>query len=232
MPYMLDRSRVSSISVPRLERFSLREQVRTVLRARVITGELEEGRLYSVGDFATLLGVSATPVREALGDLVHHGLVQVLPNKGFVVPSLTDHDLDEIFELRMLLEIPTVAAAAGKLDADALDKAHQIVERCASCAAQQDLAGFLDSDREFHLGLLRGAGNARLVEIVDRLRDQARLYGLRTLPVIDLVASAAEHELLLAAVSANDDAEIRRQLAHHLEHTRGMWAARSDTELR
>jgi DNA-binding GntR family transcriptional regulator len=210
---------------PQLTAVSLREQARRFLRTSVVTGVLEEGRLYSVGEFAQQLGVSATPVREAVFDLAHQGLVEVVRNRGFMVLPLKDQDLDEIFQLRILLEVPAVEALAGRLPAAVADESRDLVARCLTAARASDLAGFLDSDRELHLLLLNAHGNSRLVQIVDRLRDQTRLYGLPGLAASgNLVAAAEEHGRILDAIVEGDAAAVRTQLERHLRHTRGLWA--------
>lgn len=214
-----------STSPPQLTAVSLREQARGFLRTSVVTGVLEEGRLYSVGEFAQQLGVSATPVREAVFDLAHQGLVEVVRNRGFMVLPLTDQDLDEIFQLRMLLEVPAVEALAGRLDANIVARSRDLVRQCLTAARDADLAGFLEADREFHLLLLSAYHNSRLLQIVDRLRDQTRLYGLPGLAASgDLVAAAEEHGRILEAIIGGDAATVRAEIEHHLRHTRGLWA--------
>jgi DNA-binding GntR family transcriptional regulator len=217
---------VSRVENPtHLTAVSLREQARRFLRTSVVTGELEEGRLYSVGEFAQQLGVSATPVREAVFDLAHQGLVEVVRNRGFIIHPLKDQDLDDIFELRVLLEVPAVEALAGRLDADTVSRCGDLVQRCLDAARASDLAGFLEADRDFHLLLLNAHGNSRLVQIVDGLRDQTRLYGLPGLAASGhLVAGAEEHSLILNAIVAGDSAAVQTQLERHLRHTRGLWA--------
>jgi DNA-binding GntR family transcriptional regulator len=197
----------------------------------VITGELVAGRLYSVGAFAEQLGVSATPVREALGDLANAGLVEVIRNRGFLVPELTEHDLDEIFQLRLMLEVPAIEQVAGHLDADAAAACQGHVDEGTRCAATEDLPGFLEADRRFHHELLSALGNARLVEIIDRLRDQTRLYGLPDLARSGrLTKSAEEHENLLRLVVEGDAKGARDQMFRHLEHTRGVWAGHDEPD--
>lgn len=215
-----------------IERVSLREQVRSLLRAQVITGELQPGNMYVVADFAKALGVSATPVREALGDLAQLGLVEIVRNRGFVVPPLTDHDLDEIFQLRLMIEVGAVSRVAGKLSEAELADCENAVSRCRRSAERGDLAGFLEADRDFHLGLLSALGNQRLLEIIDRLRDQTRLYGLLLLAPERLIGSAEEHQSLLIAVAEGKRKVACEQLARHLEHTRGLWAGREDAQAR
>lgn len=222
---------MSSVTGSKVERASFRVQARRLLRTKIITGELEAGKLYSVGEFAELLGVSATPVREALGDLEQLGLIEVIRNRGFRVPPLTDHDLDEIFQVRAMLEITALDEVILKLSADDLAACRELVQRCLRSAEARDLNGFLEADRDFHLTLLSSLGNQRLVEIIDRLRDQTRLYGLIGLAPERLVASAEEHAALLEAIADHDARNAGVQLKRHLEHTRGLWAGRPDKDV-
>jgi len=87
---------------------SLREQARQVIRGLVITGQMQPDQLYSVPRLAAELGVSATPVREALLDLEREGLLEAERNRGFRVVSLSLGELNEIFAVRLLLEVPSV----------------------------------------------------------------------------------------------------------------------------
>lgn len=210
-----------------LEYASLREQVRGVLRTSIVTGELEPNRLYSVGSFADRLGVSATPVREALADLAHIGLVEIIRNRGFVVSEPTDHDLDEIQQLRLMLEVPAIEQVAGRVPAEQIAACRQRVEQGKQAAAKGDLTLFLEADRDFHLRLIANYGNERLVRILEELRDQTRLYGLRELAANDrLLTSAYEHETLLDAVERGDAPAARTEIERHLRHTRGSWAGK------
>ncbi|MFZ4511913.1 MAG: GntR family transcriptional regulator, partial [Candidatus Nanopelagicales bacterium] len=90
------------------ERTSLRERVAESLRAALVSGRMVPGTTYSIPALAEQFGVSATPVREAMLDLVNEGIMSAVPNKGFRVVELSDAELDQITELRRLLEVPTV----------------------------------------------------------------------------------------------------------------------------
>ncbi|MGH2935271.1 MAG: GntR family transcriptional regulator [Gaiellaceae bacterium] len=216
---------MSSPAVPAVEHASLREQVRRILRTSIVTGELEPGSLYSVGSFAEQLGVSATPVREALGDLAHVGLVEMMRNRGFVVPELTDRDLDEILQLRLFLEVPAIEQVTGHVPADVIAACRERAAQTRMAAAAGDLVLFLDADRDLHLRLVGVLGNGRLVDVLAQLRDQTRLFGLRELAAAGrLDASAQEHETLLDAVEAGDRPRARVEIERHLRHTRGSWA--------
>ncbi|HEY7144759.1 MAG TPA: GntR family transcriptional regulator [Streptosporangiaceae bacterium] len=196
------------------------------IRMRIVTGEIVAGEIYSAPALAAVLGVSATPVREAMLELTADGLVEAVPNRGFRVVELSPHDLDEIFEIRLMLEVPAAQESArrGISDADR-DRFLELAELIEKRAQDGDMVGFLAADRDFHLGLLATLGNSRLVEIVSRLRDQARLYGLPMLAQRgQLRESAREHREMLEAICRRDAAGVASVTTHHLEHTRGIWA--------
>ena len=214
-----------------LEYQSLREQARRALRTRIVTGDLVPGKLYQVGRIAEDLGTSATPVREALADLNHAGLVDVVRNRGFVVRALTDHDLDEILELRLMLEVPAVERLSGHIEPADEAACLELVESCRLAASHGDLEAFLETDRDFHLRLLKALHNDRLVQIVDRLRDETRLFGLPNLALThQLVASADEHEQLLKALVFGDE-NVGELISKHIRHTRGIWAGQAEEEV-
>ncbi|HVA92494.1 MAG TPA: GntR family transcriptional regulator, partial [Chloroflexota bacterium] len=95
-------------SLPELDRSSLRARARKAIRGSIVTGEIADGEIYPVSYFTSRLGVSATPIREALFDLAGEGLVEVVRNRGFRVPQLTEQDLDDLYDVRTLLEVPTM----------------------------------------------------------------------------------------------------------------------------
>src|SRR5689334_5082543 len=188
------------VTRPQLKAVSLREQAREAVRAQIMSGELAPGEVQSIQSVAGVLGVSITPVREAVMDLAHLGMVEIIRNRGFRVPVMTDHDLDEIFKVRTMLEAPPMAELTELVAGATLPDFRRIAQQCADGARAGDIHVFLGKDREFHLGLLEKLGNRRLVTTVGHLRDQARMLGLRKLADQgDLIESAEEHFALLDA---------------------------------
>jgi DNA-binding GntR family transcriptional regulator len=211
------------------ERTSLRERVAESLRAALVSGRMVPGTTYSIPALAEQFGVSATPVREAMLDLVNEGIMSAVPNKGFRVVELSDAELDQITELRRLLEVPTVGDLAGAIDRAAVRRLRALADAVSDAARRGDVVGYVEADRELHLALLAEAGNPRLVEMVGRLRDQSRLYGLEQLAADGvLVDSAAEHIRLIDALESGDRRAAERVMAHHLDHVRGIWASRRE----
>lgn len=208
---------------------SLREQVSRALEAALVAGELRPGQIYSAPSLAEQFGVSATPVREAMLDLVKDGFVEVVRNKGFRVLEVSEADLDQISEIRLLLEVPAVARAAARLSPEDLSQLADIADEITESASGADIINYLDADRRFHVKVISAVGNPRLTELVDRLRRQTRLSGLADLARTGrLVASADEHHQLLAAIRDGDIDAAMRLMNAHIGHTRGLWAGRAE----
>ncbi|WP_424215357.1 GntR family transcriptional regulator [Streptomyces sp. BI20] len=207
----------------------LRDQVGHALRAALIAGELRPGEVYSAPGLAGQLGVSATPVREAMLDLAREGLVEPVRNKGFRVTEVSERDLDQYSELRLLIEVPTVGVITTTAALERLEELRPIAQEIVDRARAHDLIGYLEADRRFHLDLLALGGNQRLVETVGDLRKRSRLYGLTGLDEAGLlVASAEEHLELLDLMLARDADGARACLTRHLTHVRSLWAAGRD----
>ena len=212
-------------SLLRLEASSLRERAAEAIRNGIVTGEIRAGELYSVPTLAARLGVSATPVREAMLDLANEGLVEAVRNRGFRVVELTEADLDEILEVRIMLEVPAVGHLAQGLPSEAEPRLDELVAETEAWASQADVEGFLTADRAFHLALVDLVGNRRLVDLVTRLRDQTRLYGLPQLLASGILErAAADHRAILDAILAGDASAAEKRMRSHLERTtRGVW---------
>jgi DNA-binding GntR family transcriptional regulator len=213
-------TRTASLTQP-----SLRDQALRVIREGMVSGELAPGEIYSATALANQLGVSASPVREAMLTLINQGLVEAVRNRGFRVVPLDDNDRREIYEMRTLLEIPATAALAGRQEIiENYEKFRAIASEIVTSARKGDLINYLDADRRFHLGLLEYSNNLRLVTAIDGLRDQTRQYGLREMTKKGtLVASAKEHLPILDALAAGDAEKVRELMQLHLRHIMGDW---------
>jgi DNA-binding GntR family transcriptional regulator len=208
---------------------SLREQVTRALEAAIVAGELVPGVIYSAPGLAERFGVSATPVREAMLDLVKEGFFDPLRNRGFRVIEMSDEDLDNIAQIRLLIEVPTISQVASLLTPSRVENLAVAAEAIERAAARGDVLEYLDSDRRFHVELISAIGNARLTDLVDRLRRQARLFGLKDLAKSGrLMASAREHRMLLDALRVQDIRAAKNLMRAHIGHTRGLWAGRQD----
>lgn len=207
---------------------SLREQAARAIRTGIMTGEIAPGEIYSVPALSTSLGVSATPVREAMLDLASEGLVVPVRNRGYRVVSLSPHDLDCILKLRLLIEVPSMGDVAVDPGDKDVARFEALAERMPEHARAGDLQAYLDADRDFHLGLLGLLGNERLVDIVGMLRNQTRLFEVGNLVVSgELTESGAEHGEILAALRQHDRERTEDLVRRHLLRGRKTWTADS-----
>jgi len=208
-----------------IEQSTLKDKVLAVLRKNLITGDLVEGQLYSASAIAADLGVSTSPVREALLSLVDQGVMEAVRNRGYRVLPLGERDRQEIHEMRTLIEIPSMVRLAGNAEVLARQNEFRaIADRIVVGATDGDVVAYLESDLEFHVGLLRIVGNQRLVTVVKSLRDQTRQLKLAALiGTEELVRTAESHLHILQALVADDPARVHQLMVEHLEHIRTDW---------
>lgn len=212
-------SELLTASVSRLAaRTSLRQQVTTALRAAVIAGEMIPGVTYSSAALAERFGTSATPVREAMLDLIKEGLVVALPNKGFRVVQPDARALEEMREMLLLLEVPTAGRIAATVTADQITRLREHAEASVLSARRRDVASYAEQDRKFHHDLLELSTNSRLVEIVGQLRARLWLSGMQRLEIGDTLDQAAvEHLELVHALEQSDRRRVERVMKRHLQ---------------
>ncbi|WP_217700774.1 GntR family transcriptional regulator [Krasilnikoviella flava] len=208
---------------------SIRARVLVTLREAMVAGELEPGAIYSAPALAQRLGVSATPVREAMMELTREGLVETLRHRGYRVVALGDVALEEILQIRELVEVPTVGRVAALATAAQVEALRPLADRIDATAAAGELQAFVAADTTFHTEVLAIAGNERLVEEVRRLRGMSRLLGLQKLHEEGrLAATICEHHELLDLLAAADAPGAEAWMRRHLQHVRDIWSGRGD----
>lgn len=207
---------------------SLRAQIAEALRALLITGKMRPGSIYSAPRLAAEFGVSATPVREAMLDLVSEGLVEVVRNKGFRVTEVSDEELDAMAELRILVEPPVMGMVAEVCEggtAEAVAALRPLADEIAAAADQEDLVRYIEADTEFHLRFLALHGNQQVVDVVRHLRSRSRLYGLTPLMGTSAIRQqVAEHQQMVDLALARDRSGLEALVAQHIGHVRSAWA--------
>ncbi|MCJ2118405.1 MULTISPECIES: GntR family transcriptional regulator [unclassified Methylobacterium] len=187
---------------------NLRERVERQLRLDILAGTIEPGTVFSVPSLSRSLGISTTPVREALLQLAADDLLQPIRNRGFRVVDPTLDELRNLFEVRVQLEAQAFAKVvrAGAVDVNDLMK---WADEIARAVRDRDVPAYLVADRSFHEALLSRAGNPILTGIVMKLRDKMRLYGIRSKAGRTRQdASVAEHYRIVDLVTGRvkDDA--------------------------
>ncbi len=202
------------------ERRSRARELVDVLRTAIIRGELVPGSIHSVASLAEALGVSRTPVREALIELASRGMVRFERNRGVRILQNSIHDIEEVFDLRLLLEVPAVRRAVERVDRRELRALEAEYNGMVRAAAAGDEQALWLHDRGFHHRLLSLSGNRRLADYVDSLRDMVLLRGATTAGRSrSLEAIALEHRAILEAVRAGDAEGAAAAMERHLRTT-------------
>ncbi|MCW2716362.1 GntR family transcriptional regulator [Pseudonocardia sp.] len=195
-------------------------RVLDALRAAVISGELAPGTLHSVQTLATQLGVSRTPVREALIKLAQQGMVRFERNRGVRVLQTSVHDLEEVFALRLLLEVPATRRACQQIDAAGRKELRRLYRAMERAAEADDEFKLWENDRRFHRAVLEASGNTRLAAYVDGLRDTVLRRGVSTArssrTLDDIVR---EHFAVLERIEAGDADGAAAAMRAHVLHT-------------
>jgi len=196
------------------------DRVFAVLRERIVGGQLAAGSQHSIYRLAEQLGVSRTPVREAVLRLADLGLVEIERNRGVRVRSVTVADVREVFELRLLLEVPAAAGAAARADGATRSALAANVEAMRAHADGGREADFTAVDRDFHALVASAMGNPRLEAEVGRLRDSIQARGVSTFgrsrPLSEV---AAEHAPIAEAIVRAAPVRAAAAMADHLERT-------------
>jgi len=200
---------------------SLREQVTSLLRIQLFTGRLRPGDSFSVPALAEEFGVSATPVREAVLELVRQRLVEVIPAKGYRVVQASADEIRESVEVRSLLELPGTRLAADLASAEEIEQLREMAVRTVELADQRRMDEFVLLDHDFHVAVIEAARNATLVRFIEELRNQARVHIAGFMSDLgDLGTEVArEHVQLVDAMQAGDHDLIDRIVTKHMSYS-------------
>jgi len=181
------------------------EAVYSTLRHCIVLGDLAPGERLRSDGLATKLGVSRTPVREALRKLEAEGLVAVSPRLGLVVREISEQDLSEIFVIREALEAAAARLAAENGTSAEIADIRELLEDMEAVRQRGQLEGFRELTAEFHLCVCRASHNSRLLRMLKDLLDQVRHLKTSTLFIEGRAAEALqEHRELLLALEARD----------------------------
>ena len=188
------------------------------IRLAIMHGELQTGRLYSEAHLAQLLEVSRTPAREALRQLAAEGLVEIEPQRGFRLRTISRSEQIEFFCLRDLLEGYVVRTIGARVDPEELVPLEEIVEQQRRVIADQ--VEFINLDEQFHLAMARIAGLTRTAQIIATLRSVLWLLGAEAAYRPERRdAVIAEHAAVVEALKQRDAERAGALMRHHLLQT-------------
>ncbi|WP_329382629.1 GntR family transcriptional regulator [Streptomyces sp. NBC_01351] len=181
------------------------ERVYRHVKQGVLDRRYEGGTLLTEGELAEAVGVSRTPVREALLRLETEGLLKLYPKKGVLVLPVSAQEINDVLETRLLVEEFTVRRAVPA-PPGLLDRLAELVEEQRRHAAEGDLPAMMAADRAFHAEIVRATGNQILGRLYDQLRDRQLRMGVALLHAHPdrLERTLAEHTEILDALRAGD----------------------------
>lgn len=199
---------------------TLTDQVVATLREAILVGELQPDTLYSVYGIAEELNVSRTPVREAMLRLADAGMVRFERNRGFRVLRTSIHEVQEVFQLRLLLEVPAASRAAYEASDTLVKSLRECLTHMHLAAADHDEMRFMNHDRLLHELVLGTSGNKKLVSLVEDLRFVTMTLGASTVDRSRTLHDIAdEHQPLVDAIAQRDRIEAARAMRYHIVHT-------------
>ncbi len=197
----------------------LRELVFEALREAIVKGVLKPGERMMEIQLAEEMGVSRTPVREAIRKLELEGLVAMVPRKGAYVASLSMKDIVEVFEIRGALEGLAAELAAERITPEELEELERFLLRINESIETKDLTLMVEVDTDFHSQLYRASRNERLSQVISNLREQIQRFRKTSLSLPGRMRAALEeHKQIVEAISARDGALARRLAEEHIEN--------------
>ena len=196
----------------------LRDVVFENLREAILEGKLKPGQRLMEVQLAEQLGVSRTPVREAIRKLELEGLVIMLPRKGAYVANMSLKDILDVLEIRASLEGLAASLAAERISPEDIKKLEDIAEEFEKSANTSDVEALLKKDVEFHECIFKATNNKRLHQLINSLWEQ--VYRFRVTYISDYDSSVSiinEHKLILEAIKKGDTDTAKKHAREHIE---------------
>jgi len=207
-------------------KYSLSQLAYDATRMAVLRGEMAPGRLFSEAELAGRLGISRTPIREALQRLEKEGLLEIEPQRGFRLRVIPRTERREFFALREMLEIFVVETIANQSADELLEPLTDVVNRQQQ-AIRNDIE-FMNLDEQFHVGLATAAELPRTASLISSLRGLLWLLGTKALQSPDRRSAViAEHRKVLQALKRGSRVDAVEAMRRHIRNTS---AALDETE--
>ncbi|MCH4095855.1 MAG: GntR family transcriptional regulator [Acidaminococcus provencensis] len=219
----VDRPRVKAeqtaktqVPMNKIHLLPAREQVAAYLRKAILRQEIREGTILNLADTARQMGVSVTPVREALQLLAAQGLVRLRPNKGAVVMGINEKAIRDHFAVRTLLE-GEAAALAARPGSD-ISEVEEVYAAMKKCMEEQRYSEYTHYNESFHMAIWQASDNPKLAQILASLWNGLSLGFLVSENEYSQI-SFAEHTKFMAALRAHDAAKARKLMRAHMERS-------------
>ena len=201
----------------------LSRKVYHILKLRITKGDLVQGSKLFEAKIAQQLGVSRTPVREALRELVAEGFVEIIPNQGIIVNNISFDEVYGILQIRGVLEGLAARVAAKKINSEEIKKFNKIIDKMKYYAAnnfisKESILNFTRLDIEFHDLILNICGNKWLIQIYSNLKNHIERFRIRSFSIPGTFSkSLEEHCKILDAIKKGDSELAEKLSTIHME---------------
>lgn len=199
---------------------TLTDRVTEAICAAILSGELAPDQVYSTAELGRQLGVSRTPTREALLELERRGLVTIEKNRGARIRSTSIDTLVEVFQVRLMLEIPLVRRSVERQTPEHLAALEKAYEAFYQAALADDPEATLKADRDFHAALLAAADNQRASQLLREQRDFVLTTGVGTVPLSRTPMECFnDHVKIMELFRERKTDELAAELGRHISGT-------------
>ena len=206
-----------SLSLNANEYLPLRDVVFTTLRQAIITGEFAPGERLMEVSLAKQLGVSRTPVREAIRKLELEGLVIMVPRKGAQVAHITEKSLRDVLEVRKSLEKLAVELACERMTEEDMKEMNRAEEAFSAAVHEGDALRIAETDEQFHDVIYNSTGNTKLVQLLNNLREQMYRYRLEHIKdEKSRLSLLEEHQRMMTALRSRDVELAKKAAGEHI----------------
>lgn len=187
------------------------------IKRKILNIEVNAGDQLRIESLAEQLGISRTPIREALLKLESEGLVRAASRVGFFVRGITKKDLQELFELREILESYAAEKAAMLIDEQGLQRLEEYQRRAGKAISAGNMSKFMEMEIEIHSLILRKSGNSRLIQMIESIKDiihRERILSLQSSENVE--ESFNEHRGIVDALAKKDAKLAGRMMRSHI----------------
>jgi DNA-binding GntR family transcriptional regulator len=203
--------------IGQIKKSTLINEIADVLRESIVTGAIPPDTRLTEQDFSKQLSVSRGSLREALRILESEGLVVDIPRRGFYVVNLSLRDIEEVYSLRLLLELEALKRALKHIKPEHLDVLESILAGMTDAARRGDLFRVVNLDVEFHRNIWKIADHKLLLQTLEGFILKISMYlSVQTHLYEDLNAGISDHFLLLAAIRDQNESEASSILTRHI----------------
>jgi DNA-binding GntR family transcriptional regulator len=197
---------------------NLYERVYLYLRDKILNNEIKPGSKLSYEDLIGQLGVSRTPLRDAINRLKQDGLIEVKPRAGSYVYMPNAQDIEELYDVRNALECQAVKAATHYMPKKLLESLMQEAEIAEKAIKEGDAKPFFEADRNLHRTIIQHSNNQLLINIMNTLELKIKWFGIIITKNFDRPLQANEmHKKILQAMYASDSKEANEQMEKHID---------------